>query len=172
MTTDFFSDADYEDVEVREFNPNQFRLTAGKHLVEVSKAEPIEKKDGTTAFIVEYSDTDGKTYTHWLNQIEPGDETKRPGSGDSTLKDIKKAERVRILEQLGVSRADIPKFNPDDVIGVKGHLTLYKKGEYMRYGKFEPLKSGLSHSVSDGMNEFKPAAAEEMTDEQKKAFGF
>lgn len=169
--TDFFGDADYEDVEVREYDPDKFRLGQGRHRVQVSKAEPIEKKDGTTAFIVEYSDKDGKTYTHWLNSIEPGDELKFPGTGDSSLKDIKRAERVRILEQLGVNRAAIPHFNADDVIGVEGYITLYKKGDYMRYGKFEPLKKGLTKSEGSGLDEFK-ASTTVPTDEEKKAFGF
>lgn len=169
---DFFGDADYNDVEVREFDPNQFRLDQGKHRVQVSKAETIEKKDGTTAFIVEYSDKDGKTYTHWLNAIEPGDEDSFPGKGDTSLKDIKRAERVRILEQLGVNRKDIPSFKPDDVIGVEGYLTLYKKGQWMRYGKFEPLKKGLSHSPeSNGLSEFS-AASTAVSAGDSKAFGF
>jgi hypothetical protein len=172
--TDFFDDAEnYEDVEVREFNPNAFRLGQGKHRVQVSKAEPIDKKDGTTAFIVEYSDKDGKTYTHWLNAIEPGDEAKFPGTGDTSLKDIKKAERVRILEQLGISRSQIPHFNSDDVIGVEGYLTLYKKGEYMRYGKFEPLSrsaTSFPKVANDGLGEFRPETTVP-TDAEKKAFG-
>jgi hypothetical protein len=169
---DFFGDADYADVEVRDFNPDQYRLGAGKHRVEVSKAETIEKKDGTTAFIVEYSDAEGKTYTHWLNAIEAGDEAKFPGKGDTSLKDIKRAERVRILEQLGVARDKIPTFRPDDVIGVAGYLTLYKKGEYMRYGKFEPLTKTLTSSPSNGNSEFVDPNRVTVDPGETKAFGF
>ena len=170
-TNDFFGDADYLDIEVREYDPDKFRLGPGKHRVQVSKAEPIDKKDGTTAFIVEYSDKEGKTYTHWLNAIEPGDENKFPGTGDTSLKDIKRAERVRILEQLGIGRDKIPTFSPDDIIGVDGFLTLYKKGEYMRYGKFEPLRSGMSKSNGDGLSEFK-ASETQVNPGETKAFGF
>ena len=167
--TDFFGDADYKDVEVREFDPDRYRLGVGKHRVEVTKAEPVDKKDGTQAFIVEYSDADGKTYTHWLNRIEPGDEQKVFGDG-STLVDIKKAERVRILEQLGVAREDIPHFDPDSVVGTAGYLTLFKKGNYIRYGKFEPLQKGLSQT--DGISEFVKPAVSATSEAEQKAFGF
>lgn len=172
-TDNFFGDEDYESVEVRDFDPNAFRLEAGRHRVQISKAEAIDKKDGSVAFIIEYSDKDGKTYTHWLNAIEPGDEVNFPGKGDTSLKDIKRAERVRVLEQAGVSRSNIPRFKGDDILGTEGYLTVYKKGQYMRYGKFELLsKSGLTHSsASNGMTEFK-AAETAISDEDKKAFGF
>lgn len=147
--TDFFSDADadYTGVEVREFNQDDYRLTAGKHRVQVSKAETVEKKDGSTAFIIEFSDKDGKTYTHWFNAIEEGDDQKFPGKGEVSLKEIKMAERVRILEQLGISREQIPSMKGDDVVGREGFLEIYKKANYLKYGKFAPLSSGLAKST-------------------------
>jgi hypothetical protein len=170
----FFGDEDYEDIEVREYNPDQFRIGPGKHHVQVSKAEPIDKKDGTQAFIVEYSDKDGKTYTHWLNAIEAGDDKKFPGTGDTSLRDIKRAERVRVFEQLGVSRAELKTLDYDKVIGVEGIITLYKKGEYIRYGKFEKMSKSRMLPKADndgGMAEFK-AAETKVNPEEAKAFGF
>lgn len=149
---DFFADADtdYNDVEVTEF-AGFVKLGAGTHKVIVTKSGPVEstKQDGTVNkyFIIEFTREDGATYTQFFRPIEPGDETKVVGN--TTQKEIKKQERVRVLTALGVPRSEIPRLNPDSLLDIEGSLRLYngKKKDaegnfYVKFGGFEVATGG------------------------------
>jgi hypothetical protein len=137
-TNDFFGDADYADLEVRE--PNSFKLPAGTHNVTISAAGKVTTKNGS-AFRIEFTADGGKGFTQFFNPIEPGDETNV--IGNTNMREIKRQERVDILGALGVPKDRIAKLNGEDLEGIEGTLRIYenKKG-YMKFGSFQRTQGG------------------------------
>lgn len=164
----FFDDAD--DYGAVEIISNDYKLEPGTHDVTVSKAGPIDTKNGKK-FVIEFTGDEKKGFTQFFDPIEPSDAQKM--FGDKSLRQIKMEKRVTVFTSLGVPKDAIKTLDPDSLVGINGKLTIYKKKdtEYMQFGKFvanpatawvpkggfakqEPVKVSVAASTPADLGEF------------------
>jgi hypothetical protein len=140
----FFSDADYNDLDVQEGGYDRFRLQAGEHKVVVTEDRKLQKKDGSWTYIIKFVNDKEQDFTQYLDPIVAGDETNFYGEGNNqrSVRDIKRQTRMNVLGALGVPKTSIPKLQPGDLTGIEGTLKLYKKGDYIKFGSFKVTKGG------------------------------
>jgi hypothetical protein len=133
----------------------------------VSKAGLIDTKNGKK-FIIEFTSDGSKSFSQFLDKIEPGDEGNILTNGKS-LRQVKIEKRVAILTSLGVPQDKIKTLDTDTLVGIDGRITLWKKGEYIQFGKFvattpwvpkggpvrrEPVQVSAAVSGSTDLGEF------------------
>lgn len=137
----FFADQELENADV-----DPFSMPLGENKVFVKEAKLLTlKNDNSQAFVITYAMADAPDRTHqeWL---------KNPKADDKdVVRRLKLAKNKKILLELGVedSKEALGSVEPEDLVGITGILDLYKKGQWVQYGKF---------TVTDDSVDFEPSA--------------
>jgi hypothetical protein len=168
----FFSDADYNDLDIQEIGFDRFRLQQGEHKVVIVEDKKLQKKNGEWTYIIKFANDQGKDYTEYLDPIKPEDRQTYTKKGDQTIAQVKAQKRVNILGALGVPKSAIPKLQPGDLTEIEGTLKLYKSNGYLRFGGFTVTKGGAvgtplrktEEKPLEGLKDFAAASAKSDAD--------